>query len=346
VTLPADYVAAHVELAYATTAYRAQGATLDTAHAIVQPGMTRETCYVAMTRGRASNTAYVATDQPDAEHHQHPDVTARSVLTGVLRHVGAEPSAHETIAAEQQTWASIAQLAAEYDTIAAAAQHDRWTALIRRSGLDAQQAGAVLASDALGPLTAALRQAEADRHDVDELFPRLVAARGFADAGDIAAVLHHRVTSVTANPPPDSGWRPSRLIAGLIPPATGPMTDDMRQALSERAQLIEQRADAIAETAVADRAAWTHELGEPPADPRRRATWMRQVRVVAAYHDRYQIDTASPLGPAPASGTAQHVDATRTHLALRRARHLAGATRSPLDAPARTSSRQPGGPTL
>jgi hypothetical protein len=311
--------------------------------------MTRETCYVAMTRGRQANIGYVVTDQPDAEHHQHPDdadVTARSVLIGVLRHVGAEPSAHETIAAEQQTWASIAQLAAEYDTIAATAQHDRWTALIRRSGLDAQQAGAVLASDAFGPLTAELRRAEADRHDPDTLLPRLVAARGFDDAGDIAAVLHHRVTSVTANPPPDAARRPSRLIAGLIPPATGPMTDDMRHALSERAQLIEQRADAIAETAVADQAAWTHELGVPPADPRRRASWMRQVRVVAAYRDRYHIDTDSPLGPAPDASTAQQVDATRAHLALRRSRHLAGATRSPLDTAARMSSRRSGGPSL
>ena len=55
-----------------------------------------------------------------------PTATARSILYGVLQHVGAELSAHETIAAEQDAWGSIAQLAAEYETIAAAAQHDRW----------------------------------------------------------------------------------------------------------------------------------------------------------------------------------------------------------------------------
>ena len=38
VLLPADYVAHHVELAYATTAYRSQGRTTDTAHAVVSPG--------------------------------------------------------------------------------------------------------------------------------------------------------------------------------------------------------------------------------------------------------------------------------------------------------------------
>jgi hypothetical protein len=34
VTLPAGYVAASVELAYAATAHRAQGRTVDTAHLI------------------------------------------------------------------------------------------------------------------------------------------------------------------------------------------------------------------------------------------------------------------------------------------------------------------------
>ncbi len=346
VTLPADYVAAHVELAYATTAYRAQGATVDTAHAVVQPGMTRETCYVALTRGRQCNVAYVVTDQPDAEHHQHPDdadVTARTVLFGVLRHVGAEPSAHETIAAEQQTWTGIAQLAAEYDTLAAAAQHHRWTALIRRCGLDPEQVEAAVASEAFGPLAAELRRAEADHHDLDDLLPRLVAARSFDDATDIAAVLHHRVANATTTP--DSGRRPSRLIAGLIPHATGPMPDDLRHALTERAQLIEQRAAAIAETAVADQAVWTRELGEPPADPQRRHAWMRQVRVVAAYRDRYHIDTDGTLGPAPDT-TAQHSDVVRARTALRRARHLSRTTQPPPDAPARTSSRRSGGPSL
>ncbi len=37
VVLPAHYVAEHVELGYATTAHRAQGRTVDTAHAIVSP---------------------------------------------------------------------------------------------------------------------------------------------------------------------------------------------------------------------------------------------------------------------------------------------------------------------
>lgn len=43
VRLPAGYVSEHVKLGYATTAHRAQGATVDTAHAVVAgPGTNRE----------------------------------------------------------------------------------------------------------------------------------------------------------------------------------------------------------------------------------------------------------------------------------------------------------------
>lgn len=133
--LPADYVAAHLGLGYAITAHRAQGATVDTAHTVVTPTMTRETLYVAMTRGRHANTAYVTTDRPDDENHLNPgdgQPTGRDMLRGVLHNVGAELSVHDALRTQHDTATSIAQLAAEYETIAAAAQHQRWTALVRR----------------------------------------------------------------------------------------------------------------------------------------------------------------------------------------------------------------------
>ena len=66
VMLPADYVAQHVELAYATTSYRSQGRTVDTTHSLVSPTTTREVLYVAATRGRESNMIYVDTSfDPD-----------------------------------------------------------------------------------------------------------------------------------------------------------------------------------------------------------------------------------------------------------------------------------------
>jgi exodeoxyribonuclease V alpha subunit len=48
-TLPAAYVRAHVELAYATTVYSAQGDTVDRAHFVVGETTGAAAAYVAMT---------------------------------------------------------------------------------------------------------------------------------------------------------------------------------------------------------------------------------------------------------------------------------------------------------
>ncbi|WP_336854466.1 MobF family relaxase [Sinomonas albida] len=327
VVLPAAYAAEHLELGYAVTSYRAQGITTDTAHVLVDASMTRENLYVALTRGRESNTAYVAIDKPDTAHEgPHPgdntEATARSVLFGVLQHVGAEPSAHEAITAEQKAWGTIAQLAAEYETIAAAAQHDRWTHLIRTSGLTPDKAEGAISSDAFGPLAAELRRAEANHHDVKTLLPRLVQARGFGDADDIAAVLHHRVANATARPAGSGRTRKApRLIAGLIPEAAGPMTAEMRQALDERRDLIEARADALLNQALNDGERWAAGLGSPATGERAAPRWRRSARTVVAYRDRYHINGPTALGP-PAANDAQKIDAARAHTALHRAREL------------------------
>lgn len=326
--LPADYVAEHVDLGYAVTSFRAQGLTTDTAHVLVDASLTRESLYVAMTRGRDANIAYVAVDKPDDSHvgphpGDHGEATAQSVLSGVLQHVGAELSAHETLAAEQELWGTIAQLAAEYETIAAAAQRDRWASLIRSSGLSAEQAESVVDSDAFGPLTAELRRAEANNHDVERLLPRLVRARDFGDADDIAAVLRHRVATATTRPA-GSGRikKPARLIAGLIPEATGAMNEEMQRSLTERAELIEERADALLSAAITDSAPWLTAVTAEPGDLRSLNVWRRNARVVAAYRDRYGVTAATPLGPTP-DATTQKVDRARAEGALRSIEGLA-----------------------
>ena len=260
--LPATYVGENVDLGYAVTAHRAQGITVDTAHVVVTPSTTRENLYVSMTRGRESNIAYVALDQPDDSHStpEPDDVSARTVLYGVLQHSGAELSAHQTIEAEYELHGGIDRLAAELETIAADAQHDRFVELLGRSGLTADQHAAVVASSAFGPLTAALRRAEAYHHDLEQLVPRVVGRHGLDDADDIAAVLRYRVDKLAASPPRGCRLRP-RLIAGLIPEPLGAMSAEDRQAIDERKELIESRARILAEAAVASREAWTRRLG-------------------------------------------------------------------------------------
>lgn len=323
VVLPADYVAEHLDLGYAVTAHRAQGITVDTSHVVVTPSTTRENLYVSMTRGRASNIAYVALDQPDDSHTtpKPEEVTARTVLYGVLQHSGVNLSAHQTIEAEHEEYGSIAQLAAELEAIAAAAQHDRFADLLRRSGLTDEQHTAVVESTAFGPLTATLRRAEAHHHDLERLLPRVVGQHRLDDADDVAAVLRHRLEKVASSRPRGSRAQP-RLIAGLFPEPLGPMADEDRCAIAVRVELIESRARVLAEEAVETGETWARGLGKPPPECDEREKWLAEVATVAAYRDRYRVTSDLPVGPR-ADNDAQKVDRERALLALRRSRGIA-----------------------
>jgi conjugative relaxase-like TrwC/TraI family protein len=326
VLLPARYVRQHLELGYAVTSHRAQGITTDTAHVMVTTGMTRENLYVAMTRGREANSTYVAVDRPDVAHvgPRLGDDTARSILCRVLKNVGAELSAHETVVAQQDAWGSVAQLAAEYETIASAAQRDRWTALVRGSGLSPGQANDAITSQGFRALTAELRRAEAHHLDVESLLARGVAARGFEGAHDVAAVLWSRIaTAVARNSAAGRSRRTPRLIVGLIPEAIGPTTPEMRKALDERSDLIEARASAVLDEALLAGDTWTRELGAVPHQ-KMTTRWRQHACTVAAYRDRYAIVGAKALGPAPAT-LAQRRDAARARAAFEAAKRIAEA---------------------
>jgi conjugative relaxase-like TrwC/TraI family protein len=287
--LPADYVAAHVDLGYATTAYRAQGATVDTSHAVVTAAaMTREALYVAMTRGRATNTAYVITDPTDAcEIHGTELLTGRDVLAAVLRRTGAENAAHAVMRSELDRVSNVAQLADEYETIATEAQRPRWSRLLAAAGLTPEQVRKVEQSPAYGALTTALRRAEAHGLPVEERLVDVVAARSLTDARDIAAVLHDRHVQSIASAP--TRRERVRSIAGLIPVT---MVSDPRAqlGLDERGNLIEQRAKELVQRAIRDGEPWIRRLGPPPSDSRLRSAWLRAAEIVAAYRDRNVVD--------------------------------------------------------
>jgi exodeoxyribonuclease V alpha subunit len=61
-TLPTAYVVKHVELAYATTVYGAQGETTHTGHLVLGEHTTGSASYVGMTRGRHDNIAHLVAD--------------------------------------------------------------------------------------------------------------------------------------------------------------------------------------------------------------------------------------------------------------------------------------------
>jgi conjugative relaxase-like TrwC/TraI family protein len=340
VVLPADYVARHVELAYATTAHRAQGRSVDTAHTMVSPTTTREVLYVSATRGREANHLYVDTRYDPDPATGHDGITqpqtARDVLATVLSRQGADLSAHETLRRAQHQAQDFTALANEYQTLAREAQQQRWDDLLDRCGLSEADLEAVRSSDAYGPLMAALRDAEARGLDVETTLPKLVAARTLGDAEDPAAVLHGRVDR-WATAAGSRRLAASNLIAGLIPRATGITDPDMAKALADRDRAMERRARQLAERAIEHRHAWVGRLGNPPADPAAGELWMRAVSTVAGYRDRWGIgNDHRPLGPDTAVQTIEGIGhRNRAQAAVEAALRLAGETRTaPHEAPA------------
>ena len=73
VHLPAEYVEAQVQLAYAATAYGVQGVTAPSAHTLLTDATTAGGLYVGMTRGREKNLLHVAAQDLEDARAQFVD---------------------------------------------------------------------------------------------------------------------------------------------------------------------------------------------------------------------------------------------------------------------------------
>ena len=102
VTLPAAYVAEHVELGYATTVHAAQGSTADVMHGILTGHEDRQLLYTMLTRGRAENHLHLITEAADAEEEFLPGIdeqlTAVDTLDRIIARDGAAISATTEVA--------------------------------------------------------------------------------------------------------------------------------------------------------------------------------------------------------------------------------------------------------
>lgn len=193
VVLPAEYAAEHVQLAYATTAHRSQGRTVDTAHTIVDSSANRETFYVSMTRGKHSNRAYVVVDEDGTLGD--PTATGitkswRELLDRVVLTSGGDLAAHDTQRAEADRIGSIRQLVDEYQTLTAHELEREYFPTLQELGLIADEN---VESPYLGPLLANMRRLEVIGKPVPETITQLLAERDLGDARDVLAVLHNRV---------------------------------------------------------------------------------------------------------------------------------------------------------
>ena len=326
IVLPADYVLEQVELGYATTVHRAQGSTVDTVHAILDPQTaTRELLYVALTRGRTANHVYVPTDQPtgvEDHHDEHgQERNGRGVLEHVMARSSAESTATETLRLAVEEHASLTQLVSEYETIAAYAQHDRWEALLESSGITDPQLDRILDSDARPRIEAALRRGEANGHNVDRLVRQIAPALNEHEQPAVA--LSSVLDRVTGQPRGGSHPVAPYRVAGLIPIPQDKILADMCAALTEREYLITRTARTLAVQALHAAEPWTARLGPTPSEPARQEAWLRTVTTIRLYRETHNITGPLPLGnPDTITDRAQAYDYRTAQAAYQLARRL------------------------
>ncbi|WP_168796565.1 MobF family relaxase [Arthrobacter echini] len=222
ITVDADYLNEHGQLGYAATVHRAQGATVDTAHAILDERTDRAGVYVAATRGRETNKLYVALGDDNDQ-----TVTRDSVLASITASHDRTLSAHETVRAEAVRTGDVATLAGVYNEVEAAA----WTAKTRGIAQDVmgpEAAAAFTSHESWGAVATHLRRAKNEGLDASTVLAQAYRERGFAGADDATAVLAFRVENridtaqqIRAN----TGQRP-----------LGALTDDHLDRLAQQAE--------------------------------------------------------------------------------------------------------------
>ncbi|WP_346035210.1 MobF family relaxase [Brevibacterium picturae] len=331
--LPADYVAEDVELGYATTVHRAQGASVDTAHALVDPETaSRELFYVAMTRGKQYNSAYVIQPDPhDVETHLEPPepMTRIGQLHRVLARSDANLSATETLKQELDRHASLDTLLAEYDVLAREAQVERVAAYLDVAPFPEGIADEVFTSPHYEQLEAAVIRHEAAGHTptriLGRLAPRLQPGK---EETDPAAQLALMIDTTTTEIPRRKAFAPGR-VAGLIARPAGPLDEDLRSALWAREDLITTAAAGSLDEAMQRGASWVAKLGRPGSTPRERQEWRGLAISIALYRQRYDIREPAALGSLDSVSSPQQATERRVaKLAYSRLHSLSSSNRS------------------
>jgi hypothetical protein len=207
VSLPAEYVAASVELGYATTIHGAQGSTVDTLHGLLTGRETRQDLYTLLTRGRHANHLYLPTDATTGDPHDlttpaatHPRTT-REVLLDIALRDGAATSATTELTQNHDPATRHQQAVARYDDALALACEEALGGH-HVSGIDATVELVLpgIKEDVGWPaLRATLLQAAADDQEPARL---LASALARGDLHDSTGIDHLALTLA---------WRVTRL---------------------------------------------------------------------------------------------------------------------------------------
>jgi hypothetical protein len=185
-TVPAGYAREHVELAYATTVYGAQGETTGTGHLMLGEHTSAASAYVAMTRGRDHNVAHLVAENLDDARRQWEAVFGRD-------RADLGPAAAAEQAAEDIERYGTQPPTRSLDEVLT----DLWDAWTRQADLHEQHHRLAGERDALQQVAAiqARYTPDAERLHGDEVDAR----RGWLEARQQVHELEAALTSETAD---------------------------------------------------------------------------------------------------------------------------------------------------
>lgn len=323
-TFTARYVAADVELGYASTEHSAQGRTVQRAHQVVDEMTNREGFYVGLTRGQDSNIAYVITgEEPPRPDEVRPDRIA--VLAEVLEREAGQQSATEVMTTEQEASESLARLEPIWADLVGAWQPERFTDVLSQH-LDDAVLQRLVADPAAPGLWRALRQAELAGADLTALVDSTTRLE-LNSARSPASVMTWRLEHATSHDGvPLTSYRQRT-----------PERSDATGLWAQRlADAMDQRVTELGEQAAVSDAAWLRSLGQAPADPLERRAWSARTAAVAAYREAHSYHSPTdPIGPAPPAGAVEaRASWERAYLALGRpddAREVAASSDADLE---------------
>ncbi len=248
VDLDAAYVAAHVQLGYASTVHRSQGVTVDTAHAILDASADRSLAYVSMTRGRSRNTMWLVAEE---------DQSTTDILDAIASRSADNVSVFVAAAQEAEAAIDPVRMRDIYHDLAGTVDRIRWTRHLEKLVKHERVPSTVeKATNSLEFPEVVQRLSELEQAgvDIDRLLPDLTVDLG--DPEDPAVELASRIDHWTAQHP-----------TILDPDHAGPLAHLDDQALDDLATRANEHARAATARADARDDAQPVDVGDPEPAP-------------------------------------------------------------------------------
>ncbi|WP_282859827.1 MobF family relaxase [Pseudoclavibacter helvolus] len=274
--LPASYVKDHTHLAYSSTEYGVQGATVQVGHGVVTDSTSAAAAYVAATRGKVANTLHVIAET--AEQAKEVFVDAMSRESGDRGIEQARAAARRDLDGLTGSRASSHEPRADHTPLSAVPIIETAT----RTAPVMQPAGAV----GVDVRPAAPRSAA----DI-----RQTAIRAAATSGSNDDVLNRFRAGANSTTPVSGRSRGLHVPAWAIATSTQPEALASAQR-SGRAEELAGRWHAQAQRLAASPPAWTAELGPVPTEATARTRWQQLATEVSAFRER--VGLTQDHGPA------------------------------------------------